>query len=62
MTVVIVIGVTVWLGILLMVLGLCVSAARGDALTATHVERRRRRQGRFGRGAHVRLLPRTRAR
>ena len=56
-----IIGVAVWLGILLMVLGLCVSAARGDALTASHVDRVTRRRGRFGRGAHVRMLPRTRA-
>ncbi len=56
-----VIGVTVWLAILLMVVGLCVCAARGDALNASQLDRLRRRNGRFGRGAHVRLVPRTRA-
>jgi hypothetical protein len=61
MTIVFVIAVTVWLGILLMVFGLCMSAARGDALIASHVDRARRRHGRFGRGPHVRLIPRTRA-
>ena len=61
MTVVFLIAVTVWLGILLMVLGLCLSAARGDALVASHVDRTHRRRGRFGRGPHVRLIPRTRA-
>jgi hypothetical protein len=61
MTVVFVIGITVWLGILLMVFALCVSASRGDALIAAHVDRKRRRRGRFGRGPHVRLIPRTRA-
>jgi hypothetical protein len=61
MTLVFVIAVTVWLGIMLMVFGLCMSAARGDAHLAAQLDRTRRRSGRFGRDRHVRVLPRTRA-
>ena len=61
MTVVFLIGITMWLAMLLMVCSLCVSAARGDAVIAAHLDRTRRRRGRFGRGQHVQLAPGTRA-
>ena len=54
-----VIAITGWLAILLLVFALCVAAARGDALMEAHVDRAKRRVGRFGRGGAVRL--RTRA-
>ena len=61
MTVLFVIGVTLWLAILLMVVGLCMCAARSDAMAEAYVEQRRNRRGRFGRGRQVRMIPRTRA-
>jgi hypothetical protein len=57
MTLVLLILLTAWACLLLMVLSLCVSAARGDA--ALHaLARRQRRAARFGRHAQTRMLPR----
>ena len=59
MAVLFVIAFILWVGIMLMVLALCVSAARGDAQVASQLDVARERAGRFGRGKHIRLVPRT---
>ena len=59
MTLLLLIGGLLWLGVLVVVLACCVSAARGDAAMSTHRPPLDPRRGRFGHGEAVRLRPRS---